>query len=54
MRWIPDGSCPAVAQPGERMGETAAQLLLDEIRDTGEHRHRAVVLEPELIARPDR
>lgn len=40
-----------VAQPGRRMGEAAARLLLDEIRNAGEHHHRSVVLEPQLIAR---
>jgi LacI family transcriptional regulator len=40
-----------IAQPGRRMGEVATELLLQEINDTAGHRHAAVVLDPQLIAR---
>jgi LacI family transcriptional regulator len=40
-----------IAQPGRQMGEAAAQLLLQEINDATGHRHAAVVLDPQLIAR---
>jgi LacI family transcriptional regulator len=40
-----------IAQPGRQMGEVATQLLLQEINDATGHRHTAVVLDPQLIAR---
>ena len=38
-------------QAGEEMGRTAASLLLDEIRGTEDHEHRAVRLQPFLVPR---
>ena len=40
-----------VAQPGEEMGRTAAQLLIDEIDAPAFAPRRTVVLEPHLIPR---
>lgn len=40
----------SVRQPRQLLGSTAAQLLLDEIRDD-DHEHQRVVFEPELIIR---
>jgi LacI family transcriptional regulator len=39
-----------IAQPGYRMGEMAAELLLDELGGSHE-RHQAILLDPHLIAR---
>ncbi|MEV4681597.1 LacI family DNA-binding transcriptional regulator [Streptomyces kurssanovii] len=43
----------SVRQPARTMGTLAAQLLLEEIEtaDGGDHEHRRVVLEPELVVR---
>jgi DNA-binding LacI/PurR family transcriptional regulator len=41
----------SVRQPGEELGATALQLLLEEIGDRPRHRHRHVVFEPELVIR---
>jgi LacI family transcriptional regulator len=42
----------SVRQPAERMGRTAAQLLLEETGpDAERHEHQRVVLEPELVVR---
>lgn len=42
----------SVRQPSAEMGQIAAELLVEEVTaDTGRHRHRRVVLEPELIVR---
>ncbi|HEY3867890.1 MAG TPA: LacI family DNA-binding transcriptional regulator [Actinocrinis sp.] len=42
----------SVRQPAERMGRTAAELLLEETGEAAEgHVHQRVVLEPELITR---
>ncbi|MCA1217407.1 LacI family DNA-binding transcriptional regulator [Streptomyces sp. 8L] len=42
----------SVRQPAERMGRTAAGMLMDETgEDAGQHTHRAVVLQPELVVR---
>jgi LacI family transcriptional regulator len=42
----------SVHQPSAEMGQTAAELLVDEVTaGTGQHRHRRVVLEPELVVR---
>ncbi|WP_344492083.1 LacI family DNA-binding transcriptional regulator [Glycomyces endophyticus] len=41
----------SVRQPRAQLGRTAAQLLFDEIAEGGDHTHRNVVFQPELIAR---
>jgi LacI family transcriptional regulator len=41
----------SVRQPRHQIGRTAAELLIEEADDTGEHKHRQVVFEPELIVR---
>ncbi|MFJ2645641.1 LacI family DNA-binding transcriptional regulator [Streptomyces sp. NPDC087420] len=42
----------SVRQPAERMGRTAAEMLLDETEpDREHHTHRSVVLQPELVVR---
>ena len=41
----------SVRQPREQLGRTAAELLLEEIRDGAGHRHRHVVFQPELVVR---
>jgi LacI family transcriptional regulator len=42
----------SVRQPAERMGRTAADMLLDETEpDREHHTHRSVVLQPELVVR---
>jgi DNA-binding LacI/PurR family transcriptional regulator len=41
----------SVRQPGEQLGATAMQLLLEEISDRTGHRHRQIVFEPELVVR---
>jgi DNA-binding LacI/PurR family transcriptional regulator len=41
----------SVRQPREQLGRTATQLLLDEIADLPNHRHRQVVFDPELVIR---
>jgi LacI family transcriptional regulator len=41
----------SVSQPREALGAAAAQLLFEEIDDGGEHRHREVVFQPELVVR---
>ena len=41
----------SVAQPRERLGRTAAELLFDEIEQGPEHEHRQVVFDPELVIR---
>jgi LacI family transcriptional regulator len=40
-----------VSLPGDRMGELAIELLLDEIRQDSSHVHRTVMLDPHLIPR---
>jgi LacI family transcriptional regulator len=40
-----------VSQPGRRMGELAVELLLSEIRQSSDHVHRTVMLDPHLIPR---
>jgi len=40
-----------VGQPGHEMGRIATELLLEEIRSPGDHVHRTITLEPQLIAR---
>jgi LacI family transcriptional regulator len=40
----------SVRQPREQLGRTAAQLLLEELRDP-HHQHRHVVFKPELVVR---
>ena len=41
----------SVRQPRHQIGRTAAELLIEEADDTGSHKHRQVVFEPELIVR---
>ena len=41
----------SVRQPRHQIGRTAADLLIEEADDTGAHKHRQVVFEPELIIR---
>ena len=42
----------SVAQPRQLIGRTAAEMLIAEARDRGDaHRHRQVVLTPELVVR---
>lgn len=41
----------SISQPTLHMGFVAAQLLIDELAADGEHEHRAVGLEPRLMAR---
>lgn len=42
----------SVRQPSEEMGRLAAEMLLEEVSgDAGGHRHRQVVLQPELAVR---
>ncbi|MFV2021095.1 LacI family DNA-binding transcriptional regulator [Micromonospora sp. LOL_023] len=41
----------SVRQPRQRLGHTAATLLLDEAANPGTHRHRQVVFDPELVVR---
>ncbi len=40
----------SVRQPRHLLGRTAAELMLEEVQD-GEHEHRQVVFEPELVIR---
>jgi LacI family transcriptional regulator, galactose operon repressor len=41
----------SVHQPRKALGETAARLLFEEIRAEGNHHHRQVVFQPELVIR---
>jgi len=41
----------SVRQPRELLGRTAAELLLMEVKDGADHRHRDVVFDPELVVR---
>lgn len=42
----------SVRQPALRMGRTAAELLIEETGErAGAHRHRSIVLQPELVVR---
>ncbi|WP_326554538.1 LacI family DNA-binding transcriptional regulator [Micromonospora sp. NBC_01813] len=41
----------SVRQPRQRLGHTAATLLLDEAANPDTHRHRQVVFDPELVVR---
>jgi len=41
----------SVRQPRQRLGQTAAGLLLDEANSPETHRHQQVVFEPELVVR---
>jgi LacI family transcriptional regulator len=40
-----------IAQPGREMGVIAAELLAEEVDDPATHKHRTVVLKPQLIVR---
>ena len=40
-----------VSQPGDRMGQLAVELLLEEIRQPADHAHRTIMLDPHLIPR---
>ncbi|MFJ8581752.1 LacI family DNA-binding transcriptional regulator [Micromonospora sp. NPDC093277] len=41
----------SVRQPREQLGRTAAGLLLEEIASHGDHEHRHVMFQPELVVR---
>jgi LacI family transcriptional regulator len=41
----------SVRQPRHLLGRTAAELLIEEASDDGNHEHKQVVFEPELIVR---
>lgn len=41
----------SVRQPRQRLGRTAARLLLEEAGADGDHEHRQVIFQPELVAR---
>ncbi|WP_034262726.1 LacI family DNA-binding transcriptional regulator [Actinospica robiniae] len=41
----------SVRQPAAAMGRLAAEMLLEETDGAGEHQHRQVVLQPELVVR---
>jgi LacI family transcriptional regulator len=41
----------SVRQPREQLGRSAAELLLEEVSDGDNHRHRHVVFQPELVVR---
>ena len=41
----------SVRQPRHQLGRAAAQLLLEEALDGGNHQHRQVIFEPELVIR---
>lgn len=41
----------SVRQPREQLGRAAMELLLDEVENGAEHKHRQVVFQPELIVR---
>jgi LacI family transcriptional regulator len=41
----------SVHQPRHELGRTAAQLLLEETREAGTHKHRQVIFDPELVVR---
>lgn len=41
----------SVRQPRELLGRTAADLIFEEVEQGGDHRHRHVVFEPELVVR---
>ncbi|MEE6312070.1 substrate-binding domain-containing protein [Plantactinospora veratri] len=41
----------SVRQPRQRLGQTAAQLMLDEANDPENHQHKQVIFEPELVVR---
>lgn len=41
----------SVRQPRHQLGRAAAQLLIEEALGDGEHRHRQVVFEPDLVIR---
>ncbi len=41
----------SVAQPRQRLGRTAAELLLAEARDGADHTHQHIMFDPELVVR---
>ncbi|TDD33146.1 LacI family transcriptional regulator [Nonomuraea terrae] len=41
----------SVRQPRELLGRAAVDLLLDEVADPGQHRHRQVIFQPDLVVR---
>lgn len=41
----------SVRQPRTELGRVAAELLFEEIAEPGQHRHRQVVFQPELVVR---
>lgn len=48
-----EGAVPVstVSQPGQRMGELAVELLIEDLEQGRRHQHRNVTLEPRLIVR---
>ncbi|MER5425377.1 LacI family DNA-binding transcriptional regulator [Streptosporangium roseum] len=44
-------SLSSVRQPTYRLGQIAAELLLEECGDPGAHAHRQIVFQPELVVR---
>jgi LacI family transcriptional regulator len=41
----------SVRQPRELLGRTAIDLLLEEVAEPGQHRHRQVIFQPDLVVR---
>ena len=41
----------SIFQPAYQLGFRAAELLISECEDTGEHQHKQVIFEPQLVAR---
>jgi len=41
----------SIRQPREQLGQTAAELLLDEVNNPDKHGHRHVVFQPDLVVR---
>ncbi|MGW3345748.1 LacI family DNA-binding transcriptional regulator [Nonomuraea rubra] len=41
----------SIRQPREQLGQTAATLLLEEANQAGDHEHRQVIFQPDLMAR---
>jgi LacI family transcriptional regulator len=41
----------SIRQPREQLGHTAATLLLEEANQAGDHEHRQVIFQPDLMAR---
>jgi LacI family transcriptional regulator len=41
----------SIRQPRELLGRTAIDLLLEEVADPEQHRHRQVIFQPDLVIR---